>query len=117
MVCMSNKPMIIYFVTKADEVVYIGQTRSALAKRKAQHLTAARADKGGVIGSAIRKHGEELFTWSKHSVYYNQKDLDEAEIHFIAKYKPRYNVAEGGLGKDPWNRGLKGAQKAWNKGK
>jgi predicted GIY-YIG superfamily endonuclease len=102
----STKPMIIYFVTKADEVVYIGQTRRSLEARKKQHVSLALSGKGSVIGAAIRKHGLESFVWNKHSVYYNQTDLDSAEKHLISKYTPRYNVAPGGQFGIEW---------AWNK--
>lgn len=105
---LGNKPMIIYFVTKADEIVYIGQTRRGLEARKKQHISLALSGKGSVIGAAIRKHGVENFEWNKHCVYYNQKDLDSAEKFLISKYAPRYNVAPGGQFGIEWT---------WNKGK
>jgi hypothetical protein len=100
--------MIIYFVTKADEIVYIGQTRRSLLARRQNHISLSLKGKNSVLGAAIRKHGPEAFTWSKHSVYYNQKDLDAAEKHYIAKYAPRYNVAPGGQFGIEWS---------WNKGR
>lgn len=115
--------MIIYFVFKNNEIVYIGQTKSTIEKRKSQHEINARNGRGFVIGAAIRKHGKELFTWKLHSIHYNQVDLDAAEKQLIAKYKPRYNINLGGearggrkkSGKPAWNKGRKG-QIAWNKG-
>jgi group I intron endonuclease len=101
-----NKPMIIYFVTKADEIVYIGQTRRSMEERRSGHINAARNEKGGVIGAAIRKHGIEAFTWTKHAVYYNQEDLDAAEKMLILKYKPKYNIAPGGKSAG-WNKDYK----------
>lgn len=120
----TNKPMIIYFVLLRDEIVYIGQTKLSLKKRKTQHEYNASREKGYVLGSGIRKHGASSFIWNVHSIYYNQKDLDAAEKHYITKYKPRYNINLGGeargtrknIGSVPWNKGIKGAQKAWNKG-
>lgn len=120
----TDKPMIIYFVTLNDEVVYIGQTKLTLQIRKKQHEYNAKRGKGYVIGAGIRKHGAENFTWNVHSIHYNQVDLDAAEKHLIAKYKPKYNINLGGeargtskaKGKTPWNKGKKGTQKAWNKG-
>lgn len=116
--------MIIYFVILNDEIVYIGQTKFSLEKRKVQHEYNAKRGKGYVIGSAIRKHGAESFKWQIHSVYYNQVDLDAAEKHYIAKYKPRYNINIGGearglrkKGNTPWNKGTVGLQTAWNKGR
>jgi group I intron endonuclease len=121
----SDKPMIIYFVTLNNEIVYIGQTKLTLGKRRSQHEYNARRGKGYVIGSAIRKHGADKFSWNTHSVYYNQVDLDEAEKHYITKYKPKYNINLGGEsrgirkkdGLKPWNKGQKGLQVAWNKGR
>lgn len=120
----TNKPMIIYFVLLNDEVVYIGQTKLTLDKRKSQHEYNAKRNKGYVIGAGIRKHGAENFKWNTHSIYFVQKDLDAAEKHLIAKYSPRYNINLGGetrgvrkKGSSPWNKGTKGAQQAWNKGK
>lgn len=104
----STKPMIIYFVTKEDEVVYIGQTQRGLEVRKRQHISISLSGGGSVIGAAIRKHGVDKFEWNKHSVYYNQTDLDAAEKHLIAKYAPRYNVAPGGQYGIEWS---------WNKGR
>ncbi len=104
---MSSKPMIIYFVTKEDEIVYIGQTRRRLEDRQRQHISLSLKGGNSVLGAAIRKHGAEAFKWSKHSIYYNQVDLDAAEKHYIAKYAPRYNVSPGGQHGIEW---------AWNKG-
>lgn len=92
----SNKPMIIYFVTFQNEIVYIGQTKLSLTKRQKQHEYNANRGKGYVIGAALRKHGANKFSWNTHSVYYNQIDLDAAEKHYIAKYEPRYNINLGG---------------------
>ena len=100
--------MIIYFVTKADEIVYIGQTKQSLQIRKNNHISLSLRGGNSVLGAAIRKHGPEAFKWEKHSVYYNQVDLDAAEKHYIAKYTPRYNVAPGGQNGIEWS---------WNKGR
>jgi hypothetical protein len=107
-----------------NEIVYIGQTKLTLEKRRSQHEYNANRGKGYVIGSAIRKHGADKFSWNTHSIYYNQVDLDAAEKHYILKYKPKYNINLGGEsrgvrkkdGLKPWNKGAKGLQKAWNKG-
>lgn len=120
----SSKPMIIYFVQLNDEIVYIGQTKLSLTKRRWQHENNAKRRKGYIIGAGIRKHGSNSFIWTVHSSYYNQVDLDAAEKHYIDKYKPKYNINLGGesrgirknKGGIPWNKGIKG-QKAWNKGR
>jgi group I intron endonuclease len=106
MVRISDKPMIIYFVYKGEELVYIGQTVMSLAQRRGKHLSEARHGRGSVLGAALRKHGEEAFDWKIHSIVFNQQDLDTAERHYIAKYTPRYNVQEGGKSNTtPWNKG------------
>jgi len=99
----SNKPMIIYFITKEDEVVYIGQTKQTLHRRKIDHISQGMNGRGAVMGAAIRKHGADKFEWNKHSVYYNQIDLDAAERHYIDKYRPRYNVQPGGQPPVGWS--------------
>ena len=116
--------MIIYLVHLGGEIVYIGQTKLSLDKRRRQHEYNAKKGKGYVIGAALRKHGPDKFVWNVHSIHYNQQDLDAAEKHYIAKYKPRYNINLGGesrgvrknKGGTPWNKGSKGRQEAWNKG-
>lgn len=108
MVHISDKPMIIYFVFKKDEIVYIGQTVSTLQLRRGKHISEAKLGRGSVIGAGIRKHGEDAFEFKIHSTYYNQQDLCAAEKHYIAKYQPRYNVQEGGkFNFTPWNKGKK----------
>ncbi len=98
--------MIIYFVTKADEIVYIGQTRNRMEERRQGHINASKNGKGGIFGAALRKHGIEQFAWQKHAVFYNQEDLDEAEKNLIKKYKPKYNLAPGGKSAG-WNKDYK----------
>lgn len=105
---IGDKPMMIYFVYKSDEIVYIGQTIQTLAQRKGKHVSDARLGRGSVIGAGIRKHGEEFFEFKRHSIYYCQVDLDSAEKHYISKYNPRYNLQRGGKsGYVPWNKGKK----------
>lgn len=108
MVRIGDKPMMIYFVSKDDEIVYVGQTIMTLAQRKGKHWSEARKGRGSVLGAGIRKHGQDAYDFKKHSLHFNQKDADEAEKHYIKKYKPRYNVQEGGKkGYTPWNKGKK----------
>lgn len=116
--------MIVYLVELNEEIVYIGQTKLSLEKRRWQHENNAKRGKGFIIGAGLRKHGPAKFVWKVHSIHFNQIDLDAAEKHYIAKYKPKYNINLGGeargvrknKGSAPWNKGHKG-QKAWNKGR
>jgi hypothetical protein len=104
-----NNPMIVYFVLRNEEIVYIGQTERSLEKRKIDSLSQAKNGRGHAFGAAIRKHGLAAFKWVVHSIYFNHEDLYAAEKHFIAKYKPRYNVSPGGkhgIGYG-WNKGRK----------
>ena len=108
MVRIGDKPMMIYFVSKDDEVVYVGQTIMTLAQRKGKHWSEARKGRGSVLGAGLRKHGQDAFEFKKHSLHFNQKDADEAERYYIKKYKARYNTQEGGkTGYTPWNKGKK----------
>lgn len=89
----TNKPILIYAVYKEDIVVYIGQTTTSLIKRAYKHKSEANLGRGAVLGAAIRKHGFEKFDFRKHSVFYNQREADLAEKHYISKYAPKYNVS------------------------
>lgn len=101
--------MIIYFVTKNDEIVYIGQTRVGLKDRQRGHISKSLAGGNSVLGAAIRKHGPEAFVWKEHSKYLTQIELDLNEKKLIALHTPRYNMAPGGqYGIEwAWNKGLK----------
>lgn len=100
--------MIIYAVIRAstDEIVYIGQTTQRLANRKGKHLSEARKGRGSVLGAAIRKHSINEFKFIQLESCESQKDLCKMEKHLIKKFKPRYNVQEGGKESfTPWNKG------------
>ena len=93
-----NKPMIVYCVYRrdTDKLVYVGQTQMTLAQRRGTAFSHARKGKAGVLGAAIRKHGEDNFEYVIHTKCYCQEDTDQMEKYLIAKYKPCYNVQNGG---------------------
>ena len=104
--------MIIYFVKKDSETVYIGQTCQPLANRKGKHFSEARKGRGSVFGAGIRKHGEEAFTFEIFKEVENQIECCELEKHLIGTLNPRYNMQEGGkLSFTAWNKGKKLSKK------
>lgn len=90
--------MIIYAVIRksTDEIVYIGQTTQSLPKKKEKHLSESRKGRGSVLGAAIRKHTIVEFNFIELESCKNQQELCKMEKHLIKKFKPRYNVQEGG---------------------
>lgn len=79
--------------------VYIGQTRTSVSQRWAEHLRHARYGKQ-VINRAMRKYGVDKFYIETLEIC-NIKYLDEREIYYIDLYnstnKSRgYNVSIGG---------------------
>lgn len=100
--------MMIYFVKKDSEVVYIGQTCQSLAKRKGKHFSEARKGRGSVFGAAIRKHGEQAFRFEIFKEVENQIECCELEKNLIRSLQPRYNMQDGGKASFvPWNKGKK----------
>ena len=123
--------MLIYKATNTiNQKSYVGKTENTFDKRKSDHLTDAKRDKGFAFHSAIRKYGEENFVWE--IVEDNITDdavLNQKEEYYILLYEsfgPRgYNMTKGGegqkgwvpseetrakwseqrKGKDPWNKG------------
>jgi group I intron endonuclease len=93
---------IVYIIRNSvNDKVYVGQTSMVLSIRWAKHKSAARRGRISFINSAIRAHGEDVFTIE---VIYEAKDaldLNAAERRFISLYKSNtrefgYNVSEGG---------------------
>lgn len=92
--------MIVYMATNTiNNKVYIGQTVQKFHRRKTGHLYAARRGSSLRFHRAIRKYGEENFSWE--IIYHadNLQDLNNAEEYLIAEYQSRvkgYNVKFGG---------------------
>ena len=80
---------------------------------------------GVVLRQAIKKYGIENFTKEYLAFCDTYDKLNFFERFYIRKYGSTdrnigYNIASGGEGFDPgnepWNKGKKGLQNAWNKG-
>jgi group I intron endonuclease len=101
---MEEKRGIVYLVTnQTNKKVYVGQTRSSLAKRWSQHKSDAKVGRNEMIlHKAMRKYGHENFK-IEILLYCPLSDLDEFEIIFVKKYMSTdrnfgYNILEGGKG-------------------
>lgn len=104
---------------------YIGITKHKLQKRKAQHLNLALYHNSKIIfHKALRKHGEENFTWEIIDEVVDRSDAEIKEIYYIEFYNSLftnngYNVAKGYVNPffketqkkkeeiTPWNKNLK----------
>jgi len=100
--------MIVYFVHKEKELVYIGQTVMTIPQRRGKHYSEARKGRGSIFGAGIRKHGEDAFEWTIVAEFKNQAECCRYEKEAIARHKPRYNMQSGGKKSfEPWNKGKK----------
>lgn len=122
----------IYSIYKATNTItgksYIGFDKS-WPSRKYGHKSRSKNEAHNYkFYNSIRKHGWENFVWE---VIYQSKDFDHTykimESYFIESYntyEDGYNMTKGGdgvtgckgagapKGRIPWNKGLKGMQKA-----
>jgi group I intron endonuclease len=104
--------MYVYGALIDGEVCYVGQTVMRLAARKGKHLSEARKGRGSRFGKAIRKLGEDRFTFQIIERFTSQKKLDLGEQFWIRTYEPRFNVQSGGkVSFEPWNKGKKETRK------
>ena len=90
----------IYSITnKKNKKVYIGQTTN-FKKRKKDHICNAKDNKIQThLYNAMRKYGIENFQFEIVEDNIEQKDLNEKEIFYIAKfdtYNKGYNMTYGG---------------------
>lgn len=91
---------------------YVGQTKCSFERRKRNHLSEAKNNPRRYFQKAIRKYGEDNFSW----MVLEQKDfedekkcfewMDEREIFYIAFYNSNnkdfgYNLTKGGSGHCP----------------
>ena len=109
---------------------YIGQTIYTMEERLNAHLSKVRNGSYTHFHNALRKYGIENFTSEilednipiQSDIITKQTLSTSREIYYINEYNTchnGYNMTEGGegsLGVEPWNKGTKGLQKAWNKG-
>lgn len=117
--------MYVYVITNTvNDKAYVGQTCNSPRRRWSEHVrNAIKTKKGSALGSAIRKYGKSAFNMvviGEVSTRERLNDLEKLWITLLESHGPRgYNLTIGGEGSNgriPWNLGLKGAQRAWNKG-
>lgn len=109
--------MIIYKTTNlVNGKIYVGQD----SKNDSKYLGS-----GINISRAIKKYGFINFKKEILEFCKNIDELNEREIYWISLLNSidrniGYNISIGGKGGQkgltPWNKGVKGKQKAWNKG-
>lgn len=96
--------MIIYKVTNLiNGKTYIGLTTKSLEQRKSEHIYKAFNQNGNpVIHRALRKYGENSFTWEVIDTAETQEELSEKEIYWIKFHESfganGYNLTHGGEG-------------------
>lgn len=96
----ATKQAIVYQATnRVNGKRYIGYTARGLAVRRSQHFSIARKGGGNHFQNALRKHGEDNFSFVVLGEFGNDEDLAKVyEIEAIAKYRPEYNLSYGGEG-------------------
>lgn len=88
-----------------NDKVYVGQTIQAPKQRKFKHLSDLRKGKhhNAHLQRAYDKYGESSFSFTVLSWFNSQKELDNAEKHYISLFEclnkeKGYNLTEGGSG-------------------
>ncbi len=100
--------MLIYKVTnQINHKSYVGKTELSFPRRKSNHLSDAKRGGEFAFHKALRKYGEENFTWEIIEDGIEDKTLlDDRERYYIALYEsfgPKgYNMSEGGEGQTGW---------------
>lgn len=90
--------MIIYGIYLKDNLVYIGQTRSRFSLRISKYKSDAKLKRNTsmLIIRSIIKHGFDKFEFRILDTTNDLNKLNELEIFYIEKHKPRYNLTSGG---------------------
>mgnify|MGYP003477563096 FL=1 len=96
----ATKQAIVYQATnRVNGKRYIGYTARGLAVRRSQHFSIARKGGGNHFQNALRKHGEDNFSFVVLGEFGDDEELAKVyEIEAIAKYRPEYNLSYGGEG-------------------
>jgi predicted DNA-binding protein YlxM (UPF0122 family) len=100
--------VIVYLVTnKINGKKYVGITKKTLEQRKSQHIYVAKTEKGAKFQHALRKYGEDGFSWEVIDKASTYEELLEKEIYYIEKYdsfRNGYNSTLGGEGFNGFER-------------
>jgi group I intron endonuclease len=99
--------MIIYKITNLlNNKIYIGKTTRKLNARRLEHLSDSRVGSKLPIHNAIRKYGENNFSFEVIDEANTQEELNDKEVYWIKKYNSYihwnnsngYNLSIGGDG-------------------
>ncbi len=95
---------------------YVGQTDN-IKRRFWQHK---KGYSNKYLKNAYTRYGMNTFKFQILKQVSSRSLANHFECHYIEYYEALvpngYNIVKGGYGKAPWNKGLKGVLKAWNKG-
>ncbi len=100
-----------------NNMCYVGKTTKTLEQRRLDHIKNALILKSkNYFQTAIRKYGEESFTWKHLGNYETKRELDIAESLFILFFKSHkskngYNLTWGGDGGDTFTHSLNKEEK------
>lgn len=102
--------MIVYQATNIiTNDSYIGITINSLQQRKRRHISDSKLKPKQHFHLAIKKYGEDNFIWEiLNSSATTIDELNQLEVDYIDKLKPKYNKDKGGkgvVGLIPWNKG------------
>ena len=93
---------IIYKATGPTGLVYIGQTKNTLKRRKKGHIYRARKGDKYPFQIALLEFGVSAFTWDQIDTAETKEELDAKEKQWIAHYQSDnpahgYNGTDGGI--------------------
>lgn len=88
----------IVYIAFGPSGCYVGVTSTGLGARKRKHLAAVMRGVKGRFYNAIRKHGEESFTFCETASFLTMADALDAERDLVSMVSPAYNLTCGGEG-------------------
>lgn len=102
-----NEIYIYLIENKTNKKKYIGQSVN-YQKRMKEHIYGRNSRQNSIVDRAIKKHGENNFSFSVIDIAHNQEEADEKERFYIKHYKSLkpngYNVLIGGRNQQgSWN--------------
>jgi group I intron endonuclease len=88
-------------VNKIDGKMYIGVTSKSMEERKYRHQYVANRGSKHHFHRALKKYGNEEFTWTVIEEFQTYKEASNAEMLYISEYRKTnilYNMTDGGDG-------------------